>query len=280
MNKRAAFAQHLLGMTPEGSRRAASYVRGLDLLGEMIGRVPMGFGDCADVWAVDDLRRLSDLLDLVRAEQQKGDASAWNLEGIAPSYLQSGFCAAGLRAYRLFLVEYAHTRSTLALFEAHAGPEEAIVPKLQAQEIQIPDFLVEDLEGKDAVREVRVRTNQNVFRRIIQSLYRSRCCITGLDIPEVNRASHIVAWSKHEEARMDPRNGLYLSATYDAAFDRHLITLDDQYRLVLSRELRDQYTSASVREHFVRKEGMAIELPERYLPSQGYLEKHRGLCAV
>ena len=79
---------------------------------------------------------------------------------------------------------------------------------------------------------------------------------------------------------MDPRNWLCLSATYDAAFDRHLITLDEAYRLVLSKALRDHYTSESVKEHFMRKEGMPIALPERYLPSQAYLEQHRGLCGV
>lgn len=46
---------------------------------------------------------------------------------------------------------------------------------------------------------------------------------------------------------MDPRNGLLLSATYDAAFDRNLISLDDYYRLILSKDLEDGYTSESYR---------------------------------
>ena len=60
------------------------------------------------------------------------------------------------------------------------------------------------------------------------------------------------------EARMDPRNGLCLSATDDAAFDRHLFTLD-RYRLVLSK---------------------ALALPLRYRPSQVYVEQHRAACGV
>jgi putative restriction endonuclease len=280
--RRQAFLEHLVRETPDGSNRAKSYVRALDLLGQMIERVPLGFGDCAEVWGEGaiDPHRLHALLERVREEQQKGRLSAWNLEGIAPSYLQNGFCAAALRAYRLFLLEFAHTEAALELFEAHAGPEEALPAKLQAHVLHIPDAWLSDLEGTDAVREVRVRTNQQVFRAMILRIYRARCCVTGLDIPEVNRASHIVSWAQHKEARMDPRNGLCLSATYDAAFDRHLITLDETYRLVLSREIRDHYTSDSVREHFVRKEGQSIELPPRYLPSQSYLAQHRARCAI
>jgi putative restriction endonuclease len=155
-------------------------------------------------------------------------------------------------------VELLPTSAALELFEGHIGPEESLAPKLQALEIPTPDFLLGDLEGTDAVREVRVRTNQRVFRVIVLRIYQSRCCLTGLDIPEVNRASHIVPWATFREARMDPRNGLCLSATDDAAFDRHLFTLD-RYRLVLSK---------------------ALALPLRYRPSQVYVEQHRAACRV
>ena len=110
------------------------------------------------------------------------------------------------------------------------------------------------------------------------TLYDNRCCITGLNIPALNRASHIVPWAKNESARLDPCNGLYLSATYDAAFDLHLITLDDNYRIVLSRALKEQAQVPSVREYFIAKEGCKIQLPSAYLPSQTYLELHRKAC--
>jgi hypothetical protein len=84
--RREAFAGYLEREAPEGSNRAPSYIRALDLLGEMIARVPMGFEDCANIWAVEDLGLLSALLDQVREEKQKGDASRWNLEGL-PSEL-------------------------------------------------------------------------------------------------------------------------------------------------------------------------------------------------
>ncbi|HIL68604.1 MAG TPA: HNH endonuclease [Verrucomicrobia bacterium] len=107
-------------------------------------------------------------------------------------------------------------------------------------------------------------------------IYQHRCCITGLDIPEVNRASHIIGWAENEKSRMDPRNGLCLSATYDAAFDCNLISFDENYKLILSKELKQYSSSESVSEHFLKREGQMIQLPIRYRPLQDYMELHRA----
>jgi predicted restriction endonuclease len=74
---------------------------------------------------------------------------------------------------------------------------------------------------------------------------------------------------------MDPRNGICLSATYDAAFDRKLITFDDGYRLVLSKSIRDRVPSDTLKHHFLSKEGQQLELPARFHPLKEYLEHHR-----
>ena len=101
------------------------------------------------------------------------------------------------------------------------------------------------------------------------------CCITGLYIPELNRPSHIVPWAENKSIRLDPSNGLCLSATYDLAFDRHLITLDEDYRLVVSRSVTEHYTKDVVKDYFHKREGDKIYLPKTYKPKQEYLMKHR-----
>ena len=110
---------------------------------------------------------------------------------------------------------------------------------------------------------------------MILKTYQNRCCLTGLDIPSVNRASHIISWAKRKDTRMDPQNGLLLSATYDAAFDKYLISFDPDYRLLISRDIADHFTSESVKIHFLKREGQIIELPKHYIPKQEYLEEHR-----
>jgi hypothetical protein len=159
------------------------------------------------------------------------------------------------------------------------GPEEELPAKL-SRELESGSCLPDESGATEALREIRARTTQGVFRRIIRSLYEDRCCISGLDVPELNRASHIIPWSENAATRMDPRNGLLLAATYDAAFDRHLITFDDEYRMVVSREIRDHYSTASVRELFANREGQPISLPSRYLPAPAYLDAHRARVAV
>lgn len=279
LNRRIAFERHLHANAIERSGKTQSYLRALDLLGQMLAQEPMGFEDCTDIWSVTDLYRLEHLREKVREEQQSGTASRWNLREIPSSYLQKGYCKAALREYQLFLQERTHEDALVATFEAHEGPEEELPAKL-SRELESGTCLPDESGETEALREIRARTTQGVFRRIIRSLYEDRCCISGLDVPELNRASHIIPWSENAATRMDPRNGLLLAATYDAAFDRHLITFDDEYRMVVSREIRDHYSTASVRELFANREGQPISLPSRYLPAPAYLYAHRARVAV
>ncbi len=123
----------------------------------------------------------------------------------------------------------------------------------------------------------RRRLGQNFFRRAVLVSYNHRCCITGTPIPGLLSASHIVAWSANRIHRVNPRNGLCLAKTQDAAFDRHLITLDEDLRVVLSKSIRDHFTSESVRVNFQPYEGKRIDLPHRFTPDLALLKCHRDL---
>ncbi len=60
----------------------------------------------------------------------------------------------------------------------------------------------EHLKGEYKLREVKTRVNQNVFRQIVIANYSGRCAITGIDIPDLLLASHIIPWSKNEQERL------------------------------------------------------------------------------
>lgn len=277
-NYKEAFTKFIHSSNADGSGKASSYVRAIDLLCEMLEARPFGFDDCKDVWSVALVERLHELYLLVLAEARKNDASAWNIQDIPKSYLQKGYCSAALKSYQEFLVEYSYENSVLTAFEEHEGEEADVIEKLDI-DLVYPLFLIDDLDnrvGEEVIRSVNVRSNQNVFRKMILKIYNQSCCITGLDIPEVNRASHIIPWAEDVSKRLDPRNGLCLSATYDAAFDKNLISLDDQYRMIISKDITDYYTSESVKEYFINKEGIKITLPSSYYPHKDYLENHRS----
>ena len=85
------------------------------------------------------------------------------------------------------------------------------------------------------------------------------------------------AWEVDEASYLNPENGLCLSATYDAAFDRHLISFDEHYHLIVSKAIKDHYTDAAAKSYFINFEGQEMSLPAKFLPSQTLLEKHRDL---
>src|SRR5690606_10708269 len=93
----------------------------------------------------------------------------------------------------------------------------------------------------ESMREVKVRRVQRFFRQAVLESYNNRCAISGLAIPELLVASHIIPWAEDESRRADPTNGIALNALYDKAFDRHLISFDSDFRLVLSPTLENKH---------------------------------------
>ncbi len=74
-------------------------------------------------------------------------------------------------------------------------------------------------------RMVNTRVNQYRFRKLVMTNYNFTCCITGIQQPELLVASHITSWSKFENNRLNPRNGICLNALHDKAFDNKLLTI-------------------------------------------------------
>lgn len=127
----------------------------------------------------------------------------------------------------------------------------------------------------ETIRLQKVRLAQRFFRRAVVASYDHRCCVTQISIRSLLVASHIVPWARSSELRANPRNGLCLSRLHDAAFDRGLVTLDEEYRLVLSIELRAATTNAVLEAAFVPFESKPINLPQKFHPDSAFLAIHR-----
>ena len=133
----------------------------------------------------------------------------------------------------------------------------------------------EYLQGETKLREVKTRVNQNVFREIVLANYTRRCAVTGIDIPQLLVASHIVPWAKNTEERLNPANGICLSAHFDQSFDQGLITFDENYKLVLTNKAKEYSSRAYYLQWFKPFEGKSLNMPAKYLPDQRFLEWHR-----
>jgi len=65
---------------------------------------------------------------------------------------------------------------------------------------------------------VRIRLVQTFFRNSVLASYENRCAISGVTVPSLLVASHIIPWTVNESRRADPRNGVCLNSLYDKAF--------------------------------------------------------------
>lgn len=128
----------------------------------------------------------------------------------------------------------------------------------------------------DVIVNVKVRRGQEYFRSAVLNNFGGRCGVSQLALPELLIASHILPWGSHASERLNVRNGLCLSRLHDAAFDRGLITFDDELRLVLSKRLKGELPQRCIEDNFVKHEGQALSLPEdAVLPDPSFLSEHR-----
>lgn len=154
-----------------------------------------------------------------------------------------------------------------ALYETRVDPTEF-------NTIETDEELVFPSGPTEVTREVKVRRVQRFFRKAVLESYNNRCAISGLAIPELLVASHIIPWAEDESRRADPTNGIALNALYDKAFDRHLISFDENFRLVLSHQIKAQAKDEIVKEYFLKFEGAVLEMPYRFVPDISSMNNH------
>jgi len=138
------------------------------------------------------------------------------------------------------------------------------------------DFRFQPWQGASTTQAlIEQRVGQGFFRRAVLANYEERCAITGIADPRLLVASHIRPWGIDTENRHNPANGLLLSATFDRAFDRGLITVDIERRIHVSRELRES-PSRETRDYFARYERTTLRSAVRFDPDAALMNWHRN----
>lgn len=96
-------------------------------------------------------------------------------------------------------------------------------------------------KSTEAERWVIQRVGQDLFRTALLDYWQGTCCVTGLAIPGLLRASHIRPWAACEtdEQRLDVFNGLLLAPHVDALFDGGWISFADDGALLVSPALSE-----------------------------------------
>ena len=116
----------------------------------------------------------------------------------------------------------------------------AVMPRLYELAVSLPDAPLQEFlhrtkgmpKTTEAERLVVQRVGQNIFRDRLIDYWQGQCPLTGITDRALLRASHIIPWKDctTDTERLDVHNGLLLSALWDAAFDRGLVTFNDSGR--------------------------------------------------
>lgn len=125
--------------------------------------------------------------------------------------------------------------------------------------------------------EEEIFVRNGIFKKLIPRIYNYTCCISGFRVESTTGiqmidACHIVPFSESYDDTIT--NGISLCPNLHRAFDRGLISLDDNYKVLVSDIFLESDSNYSIR----RFENKEIKLPEnpKYLPSKEGLAKHRA----
>ena len=139
------------------------------------------------------------------------------------------------------------------------------------------EYLGHDLPvGREREVITTQRANQSYFRNALLENYERRCCVSGLAVESLLVASHIKPWSEADPAteRLSPENGLLLDALHDRAFDKGLMTIDYDLRVVVSQKVPRDEAGESL---LWRYAGRTINVPGRFKPRREFIEYHNDV---
>jgi putative restriction endonuclease len=166
---------------------------------------------------------------------------ACNFASLDPALAQKGLQGASKADRALW---NAFINDSTAIAEKAEELYEACVENYSSPAISVDAPVIFPKGETESLREVKVRRVQRFFRQTVLESYNNRCAISGLAIPELLVASHIIPWAKDESRRADPTNGIALNALYDKAFGGGLIAVDEQLGLVVSPRLKGKKDKA------------------------------------
>lgn len=133
---------------------------------------------------------------------------------------------------------------------------------------------IDKLDNEDKYRKIKTRVNQRFFRQVILNNYSYRCAICNINIPDLLIAGHIIPWSANKKERLNPQNGICFCSLHDKAFDRGLIGINEDYKIVISRDLNKMRNENYFSIYFGNFQNKPINLPEKFLPRIDFLQFH------
>ena len=271
---RQGFIEFNTRLSPENSRKATSYAQAIRILDEVLAHQNVIDLHGQSLYDIPNAAIIEEVLSFVNDEVKKMKNNQQNIFDYGNpdqrSYPLKSFCSAALKSLKKYALYEQEVKTADTIVAQESNPQ-SISAKL------IAHFDITK-EGEDKISLTKQRKGQDYFRRMILANYGGRCALTGIDIPQLLLASHIIPWAdkSHKKERLNPCNGICLSALYDKAFDQGLISISpDDYSVVISSVLRENETKEYFDKHFGIMIGKKLALPTDYLPNRDFLAYHR-----
>lgn len=153
-----------------------------------------------------------------------------NISGFSPCDKGNEEIAIAFRSD--FFVEYVRNLESLHAF-GQSQQDFAILEEVTKTEVVPNDEMIQQVSSprKEVMQIISKKQRDNSFRARVLRSYDYRCAFSGIQLKLVE-AAHIVPVS-FETSTDDTCNGIALSALHHKAYDRGLITFDEQYKIIL-----------------------------------------------
>jgi putative restriction endonuclease len=119
--------------------------------------------------------------------------------------------------------------------------------------------------------ERKTRLHQRVFRQRVLFAYGLKCALTGLPIPQLLEAVHIIPDAEGGEASI--RNGIALSSLHHTAYELNLLGIDPDGRVHLSDTVRKTKDGPMFEHGLLQIDGTRLRMPifESHRPNPDFL---------
>ena len=174
-----------------------------------------------------------------------GSPTRSNVPGAARSYFHSNlqarildsgrFLRGNRRGRRRFDFKSLQRACPLQRWDSKAATAQVAfsVPALKS----LPKPPSDAAERRYALRLVQQRLQQATFRAAVITAYKGRCALSGMPESLLLDAAHIIVDKDEQYGQPIVQNGIPLSKIHHAAFDAHLIGLDSDFRVHVSKRL-------------------------------------------
>lgn len=124
--------------------------------------------------------------------------------------------------------------------------------------------------------EEEVFIRSGVFKKVVPQIYNHSCCISGMRIiasreVQMIDACHIVPFSESHDDTIS--NGISLCPNLHRAFDRGLISINEDYRVIVSSSFSESSVDYSIKQY--EEKQLLLPKEKNYYPSYQNLMWHK-----